>query len=93
MSDEKGDFSGAGLDNRYFDSDIAAHPTDAKARYHFDQSDLDRVQRRLKQRHVQMFVPFSHASVVHLYDSWSFLQDRRECPLVFTTASFVPMIL
>jgi hypothetical protein len=25
-------------------------------RYHFDQSDLDRVQRRLKQRHVQMSV-------------------------------------
>ena len=23
--------------------------------YHFDKSDLDRVQRRLKQRHVQMF--------------------------------------
>jgi hypothetical protein len=58
MSDEKGDFSGVGLDNRYIDSDIAAHPTNAKARYHFDQSDLDRVQRRLKQRHVQMSVPF-----------------------------------
>jgi len=28
-----------------------------KDRYYFDQSDLDRVQRRLKQRHVQMFVP------------------------------------
>jgi amino acid transporter len=28
-------------------------------RYHFDQSDLDRVQRRLKQRHVQMFVPLA----------------------------------
>ena len=29
-------------------------------RYHFDQSDLDRVQRRLKQRHVQMFVSFAY---------------------------------
>jgi amino acid transporter len=28
-------------------------------RYHFDQSDLDRVQRRLKQRHVQMYVPLA----------------------------------
>lgn len=25
-------------------------------RYHFDAADLDRVQRRLKQRHVQMYV-------------------------------------
>jgi yeast amino acid transporter len=29
-------------------------------RYHFEQSDLDRVQRRLKQRHVQMFVSFAY---------------------------------
>jgi amino acid transporter len=28
----------------------------AEDRYHFDKSDLDRVQRRLKQRHVQMLV-------------------------------------
>jgi hypothetical protein len=28
----------------------------ANDRYHFDASDLDRVQRRLKQRHVQMYV-------------------------------------
>ena len=28
-------------------------------RYKFDQHDLDRVQRRLKQRHVQMYVYFS----------------------------------
>lgn len=27
----------------------------ADARYHFDAADLDRVQRRLKQRHVQMY--------------------------------------
>jgi amino acid transporter len=32
-------------------------------RYHFDQSDLDRVQRRLKQRHVQMFVSFAYTSL------------------------------
>jgi amino acid transporter len=28
----------------------------ANDRYHFEKSDLDRVQRRLKQRHVQMLV-------------------------------------
>jgi len=28
----------------------------ADDRYHFDKSELDRVQRRLKQRHVQMYV-------------------------------------
>lgn len=36
-----------------------AHEARGNDRYHFDQSDLDRVQRRLKQRHVQMFVPFA----------------------------------
>lgn len=43
--------------------------TAANSRYYFDQSDLDRVQRRLKQRHVQMFVPSSYASVIYLFDS------------------------
>ena len=31
----------------------------ADPRYHFDVHDLDRVQRRLKQRHVQMYVLFT----------------------------------
>jgi yeast amino acid transporter len=35
------------------------HVARGNDRYHFDQSDLDRVQRRLKQRHVQMFVPLA----------------------------------
>jgi amino acid transporter len=35
------------------------HVARGNERYHFDQSDLDRVQRRLKQRHVQMFVPLA----------------------------------
>ena len=34
------------------------HVASADDRYHFDRSDLDQVQRRLKQRHVQMFVLF-----------------------------------
>jgi len=43
------------------DSSIDHGPTNfvvrADDRYHFDAADLDRVQRRLKQRHVQMYVP------------------------------------
>ena len=35
------------------------HVARGNDRYHFDKSDLDRVQRRLKQRHVQMFVPLA----------------------------------
>jgi amino acid transporter len=57
MSEEKDDSSQVGNDNGYIES-VAGHPTPPKNRYHFDQSDLDRVQRRLKQRHVQMFVLF-----------------------------------
>jgi hypothetical protein len=34
-----------------------AYPPVADERYHFDAGDLDRVQRKLKQRHVQMYVP------------------------------------
>lgn len=33
-------------------------PVVTDERYHFDDADLDRVQRRLKQRHVQMCVNF-----------------------------------
>ena len=51
MSVEKDESSGPSLEKG-----IAARGDD---RYHFDQSDLDRVQRRLKQRHVQMFVPLA----------------------------------
>ena len=64
MSEEKDDSSKASHDNGYIES-VAGHPTPLKNRYHFDQSDLDRVQRRLKQRHVQMFVLF------FLLRSWS----------------------
>jgi len=53
MFDEKDDSSRPGHDNRYIDS-VAEHPTPPKHRFHFEQSDLDCVQRRLKQRHVQM---------------------------------------
>ena len=58
MSEEKDDSSKAGHDIGYVES-VAGHPTPPKHDYHFDQSDLDCVQRRLKQRHVQMFVLFS----------------------------------
>ena len=91
MSEEKDDSSRAGHDNRYIDS-VAEHPTPPKNRYHFDQSDLDCVQRRLKQRHVQMFVLFSYAFMVHYAYPGSIPQDRREC-LLPTTGSFMPMIL
>jgi amino acid permease len=33
------------------------HVVQTDSKYHFDASDLDRVQRRLKQRHVQMYEP------------------------------------
>jgi hypothetical protein len=36
----------------------------ADDRYHFDAADLDRVQRRLKQRHVQMYVPLIYITVL-----------------------------
>lgn len=52
MSAEKEGSSGASDDNRVLEKGVVAPD-----RYRFDQSDLDRVQRRLKQRHVQMFVP------------------------------------
>jgi amino acid transporter len=42
----------------YIDGDSEKGDTFAVAdeRYHFDASELDRVQRKLKQRHVQLFV-------------------------------------
>ena len=57
--------------NSFNDKSLEKGPTEpiapADDRYHFDQSDLDRVQRRLKQRHVQMFVLFflAHMSIAH----------------------------
>ena len=49
MSVEKDESSGPSLEKGI--------TTPGDDRYHFDQSDLDRVQRRLKQRHLQMHVP------------------------------------
>jgi len=56
MSAETYEPGAAGFDNKYLEKDTSAEQYAAPAdnRYHFDQSDLDRVQRRLKQRHVQM---------------------------------------
>jgi amino acid transporter len=56
MSVEKDEPSGASLENGITPTVHVAREND---RYHFDQSELDRVQRRLKQRHVQMFVPLA----------------------------------
>jgi hypothetical protein len=53
----------------------------ADDRYHFDKSDLDRVQRRLKQRHVQMLALFIfHMNVAHPVDISSVAQDCCPCP-------------
>ena len=64
MSVEKDKSSGANHDNEMGIASVA-HIIPRDDRYHFDLSDLDRVQRRLKQRHVQMFVPFAYAPIVH----------------------------
>jgi hypothetical protein len=74
MFDEKDDSSRPGHDNRYIDS-VAEHPTPPKHRFHFEQSDLDCVQRRLKQRHVQMFVLFTYAFKVHYAYHLSLIPD------------------
>jgi amino acid permease len=54
MSAEKDEPSRASLEEGITSTVHLARGND---RYHFNQSDLDQVQRRLKQRHVQMFVP------------------------------------
>lgn len=54
MSVEKDKPSEASLENGI---NSTVHIARGNDRYYFEQSDLDRVQRRLKQRHVQMFVP------------------------------------
>jgi len=55
------DAPASGFDSMYLESGPAKAAErfvpPADDRYHFGQSDLDRVQRRLKQRHVQMCVP------------------------------------
>ena len=56
MSMENDEPKGASLEKGITPTAYVAPGND---RYHFDQSDLDRVQRRLKQRHVQMFVPLA----------------------------------
>ena len=56
MSVEKDASSGASIENGITPT---VHVPRGNDRYYFDQSDLDRVQRRLKQRHVQMFVPLT----------------------------------
>ena len=50
--------------NKPLEKDAGERVVPADDRYHFDHSDLDRVQRRLKQRHVQMFVSplYEHSS-------------------------------
>jgi hypothetical protein len=63
-----------------------ATPTDN--RYHFDQSDLDRVQRRLKQRHVQMHVFLCIPSWLTVFNHLLILQDRCECLLRSVACSF-----
>ena len=40
-------------------------------RYHFDAADLDRVQRKLKQRHVQMWVVARRCSAPYRLQYWS----------------------
>ncbi len=66
MSVEKDESSGASLEKGITSTVPVARGND---RYRFDQSDLDRVQRRLKQRHVQMFVPLlAYASIAHRPD-------------------------
>jgi len=65
MSAEK---YGPGFDDKHLEGAAPKAAADgylatAEDRYHFDQSDLDRVQRRLKQRHVQMFVSFAYTSL------------------------------
>jgi hypothetical protein len=70
MSAETYEPGAAGFDNKYLEKGSPAeqHAPPADSRYHFDQSDLDRVQRRLKQRHVQMFVSafFSYTAFIRV---------------------------
>ena len=68
-----------------FNKSLEKGPTERVApeddRYHLNQSDLDRVQRRLKQRHVQMFVNFfAHMSIA----------QHVNYPLGCTGLPFVP---
>jgi hypothetical protein len=56
VSDEKG-FNVKSLNGKSFNGKslhVEHYAVAADERYHFDAADLDQVQRRLKQRHVQM---------------------------------------
>ena len=50
--DRKSDSEKGADDNKH-------SPAYDDSQYHFVEHDLDRVQRRLKQRHIQMFVPLA----------------------------------
>jgi hypothetical protein len=67
MSAEKYEPDAPGFGNMYLEGDSTKAPEQyvapASDRYHFHQSDFDRVQRRLKQRHVQMSVPLPTRSL------------------------------
>jgi hypothetical protein len=76
MSAEKYELDAPGFENIFLETgqtkatEQGVPPADD--RYHFSQSDLDRVQRRLKQRHVQMFVylpPYSY-TIAFIYHSF-----------------------
>jgi hypothetical protein len=80
MSEEKSEPGGPGFDDTHLEG---AAPKAADDRFHFESSDLDRVQRRLKQRHVQMYVPLAYYAFIipRIYRS-CVTQDRRECLLL-----------
>ena len=58
MSAENYDPDYNSFNNKTLEKGPVEPVADADDRFHFNASDLDRVQRRLKQRHVQMFVLF-----------------------------------
>ncbi len=80
MLAEKSEPGGPGFDDTHLEG---AAPKAADDRFHFESSDLDRVQRRLKQRHVQMYVSFAYYTFIipRIYRSCA-TQDRRECLLL-----------
>lgn len=64
-SEEKYEPGGTSFDDKHLEGGAPkaaaeGYVVTADDRHHFDQSDLDQVQRRLKQRHVQMFVSFAY---------------------------------
>jgi yeast amino acid transporter len=72
MSDlEKNDNASLSGQEKYLEKGEVEAPAVVVAdnRYHFDAADLDQVQRRLKQRHVQMYAlsPFHITSVLFFF--------------------------